>query len=129
MPLVSEEEVKTLARSMRLPRKRDPLVLFQQVEWRLSKRVMILKWVRLPSDVVRYLLSFVGNESECESRKVEKKEKYARSINLSVFRIESNWWVTLIHQQAHPRIIEACKTRLLEMGAKLKKHPKFPWEE
>ena len=119
----------TLARTMRLPRKRDVVLLFKQVEWRLTKRVMILKWTLLPSDVVSHLLSYIGNESETESRKMENKDKYARSRDLAVFREESTNWLRLTHQQANPRMRESSRRVLIEMGDKLKKHPKFPWEE
>ena len=129
MSIVSQEEVMTLARTMRLPRKRDVVLLFKQVEWRLTKRVMILKWTLLPSDVVSHLLSYIGNESETESRKMENKDKYARSRDLAVFREESTNWLRLTHQQANPRMRESSRRVLIEMGDKLKKHPKFPWEE
>jgi len=127
MPLF-QEEVTSLARSMRLPRKRDKLVLFRQVEWRLTKRVMVLKWTRFPSDVVYHILSFIGNESEIESRKSENKEKYERRIALSGFRIDCEFWLALTLQQGDPRVREAYRKRLIKMGEKLKKHPPFPWE-
>ena len=128
MSLVSEEEVMYLARTMRLPRKRDKIILFQQVNWRLTKRIMVLKWTRFPSDVVYHILSFIGNESELESRKKENKEKYTRRTALAGFRIDSEFWLTLTQQQADPRVCEVYRKGLVEMGAKLKKHPPFPWD-
>lgn len=126
--LVTKEEVMTLARTMRLPRKRDALVLYQQVEWRLTKRVMVLKWMRFPVDVIRLFLSFVGNESERMCRKAENKEKYTRINALVCFRVESDRWITLTQQEAHPILRRACRTRLIEMSKNFKTHPKFPWE-
>lgn len=128
-PLVSEDEVMSLARSMRLPKKRSKLSLFKQVEWSLTKRVMVLKWTRFPTDVVHFILSFVGNESELASRIWERN---VRKNTLVVFRSECNNWFRLTQQIMMPGVPMRrvwCEMRLVEMGAELKKHPKFPWEE
>jgi len=131
MASVSEEEVMTLARSMRLPKKRDKLVLLKQVEWRLNKRIIILKWTKFPTDLVYHVLSFIGNESERESLKEENKQKYKRKCQLGCFKEESEFWLRLTEQMwLNPNSIGmriSCERRLRELAAEMKTHPRFPW--
>ena len=133
MASVSEEEVMTLASSMRLPKKREKLVLLKQVEWRLNKRIIILKWTKFPTDLVYHVLSYIGNESERESLKEENKQKHKRKCQLGCFKVDSDFWVSLTEQMwvnNNPSIIGmriSCERRLRELASEMSPRPRFPW--
>ncbi len=135
-PLVLEDEVTTLARSMRLPRKRDKMVLLKQVEWRLTRRVMMIKWERFPPDVVALILAFVGNESEKESIKKENKEKYARQYarrgQLTVFREGVQTWNrwngwSVVPNDRFAKMRDGARRSLETLAKEMGDHPAFPW--
>ena len=128
-PIVKEDEVTTLARSMRLPRKREKMVLLQQVEWRLTRRMMMIKWERFPPDVVALMLSFVGNESEKESIKKENKEKNTRRRQLAVFKQEVQWWNRWnVPDARFARMRDAVRRSLETLAREMGDHPAFPWQ-
>jgi hypothetical protein len=131
-PLVLEDEVTTLARAMRLPRKRDKLVLLLQVEWRLTRRMMVIKWERFPPDVVALMLAFVGNESEKESIKKENKEKYARRHQLAVFKTEVQTWNrwnawSVVPNDRFAKMRDGARRSLETLAKEMGNHPAFPW--
>ena len=132
-PLALEDEVTTFARSMRLPRKRDKMVLLQQVDWRLTRRMIRIKWERFPPDVVALFLAFVGNESEKESFKKENKDKYTRRRQLAVFRQDVQSWNrwngwSIVPNDRFAKMRDGARPSLEILAKELGDQQAFPWK-